>query len=76
MIYSNGLRFAVAATQNFTLPLLGPTVTILHPPPNTVLTTGQPLILQGQVIDAARSSGTRLNEDLLWLVDAGLDPAR
>jgi hypothetical protein len=75
VIYSNGLRSAVATSREFRMDPLGPSLTILHPRPRAVLTTGQPLILQGQVIDPERIGGARLQDQLIWIVD-GAEVAR
>lgn len=77
VIYSNGLRAAVAATPEFALEPLGPAVTIHQPPADAALVAGQPLILQGLVLDPERAAGARPREDLVWLVDgdeAGREP--
>jgi hypothetical protein len=69
VIYSNGLRAAAAATRTFSLDPLGPSLTILQPRPGTVLTLGQPLSLEGQVVDPERPGGARGRESLSWFVD-------
>jgi hypothetical protein len=69
VIYSNGVRSAVAATREFPLDRLGPSVTILQPRPRATVTTGEPLILQGHVIDPERGGGAALQNQLTWLVD-------
>ena len=72
VIYSNGLRAASAATLTFPLIPLVPTVTILQPKPRTILTTGQPLVLEGQVTDPERPGESRVQEHLTWWVDGNL----
>lgn len=70
--YSNGLRSAANATSFFALPLRGPELRIVQPAPRTVLTPGQPLVLEGQVLDPERAGGPRPMEDLSWFVDGNL----
>jgi len=72
VIYSNGLRAAAAATRPFPLGTLGPSLTILQPKPRTVLLLGQPLSLEGQVVDPERPGGARVREGLSWWVDGDL----
>ena len=72
VIYSNGLRAAAAATRNFPLDPIGPSLTIVRPQPGTVLTLGQPLSLEGQVVDPEGSGGAAARERLSWWVDGEL----
>jgi len=69
VIYSNGLRAAATATRTFPLNPLGPSLAILQPKPRTVLMVGQPLSLEGQVVDPERPGGARAQEGLSWWVD-------
>ena len=64
--YSNGQRSAVAATLAFSLPALGPTLQIVRPAPRSILEVGQPLSLEGQVVDPERPGGPRPAETLSW----------
>ncbi len=67
--YSNGLRSAGDATPFFEVPPLGPSVTIVKPSRGTTLLYGQPLELEGQVVDPERPGGPRAAESLAWLVN-------
>ncbi|MEU3693796.1 hypothetical protein [Streptomyces narbonensis] len=67
-LYSNGLRTAVAATDEFPLEPLGPSIAIIEPSNDTEMTTGQPLVLHGQAVDPERPGGARA-EDLSWWLD-------
>jgi len=68
VIYGNGLRSAAAATKEFALDLLGPAVTIVQPPADSTVHTGQHLVLQGYAVDSEREGGANL-EQLTWHVD-------
>lgn len=69
VIYSNGLRATAAATRMFRLEPLGPSLLIVSPRPRTTLTTAQPLLLQGQVIDPERPDRGKPSERLTWWLD-------
>jgi hypothetical protein len=64
--YSDGLRSCTATTPYFSLPLHGPSLTIVKPPKNLVLKKGQPLELEGQVVDRERPGVAR--QDLSWWI--------
>lgn len=68
VIYSNGLRSAVAATEEFPLEPLGPSVTIVEPSDGAELLVGRHLVLVGQAVDVERAGGAR-DEDLSWWLD-------
>jgi len=67
--YSNGLRSATDATSEFSLPLLGPALSIVQPVPGARIALGASLLLEGQVTDPERRGGARPDEHLVWLVD-------
>ena len=66
--YSDGLRAAAVTTERFGLAPLGPEVTIVKPQPNAELLPGQPLELEGQVIDRERADPVHPHEDLTWWI--------
>ena len=67
--YSNGLRSAGAATRTFSLPLLGPSLTIARPASRDRVLADTPVQLEGHVTDPERPGGARPDEHLVWLVD-------
>jgi hypothetical protein len=67
--YSNGMRSAGAATREFALDPLGPALTIVKPATQAVLLPGQPLELEGQVVDPEQPRGPQRGESLSWIVD-------
>lgn len=67
--YSNGVRSVSMASETFALPLVGPTVTIVQPTPDTTVVAGTPVVLEGGVIDRERPGGPKLDDDLRWYVD-------
>jgi hypothetical protein len=67
--YSNGLRSTSTASKEFSLPLLGPTLTITSPRPKARVASGASLLLEGQVIDQERRGGARPDEQLAWRLD-------
>lgn len=67
--YSNGLRSAIDATKEFSVPLLGPALSIVSPAPKTRIGSGVPLGLEAQIIDQERLGGARPDQHLAWLVD-------
>ncbi|WP_406164042.1 hypothetical protein OG806_49190 [Streptomyces sp. NBC_00882] len=69
VIYSNGLRSAVAASDTFHLEPLGPSVTIVEPSDGAGLVVGQHLVLAGQAVDLERAGGAR-TADLSWWLDS------
>jgi hypothetical protein len=71
VIYSNGMRSAVAVTREFALKPLGPTLTIRQPNARAVLTAGQHLVLQGSVVDSERPGGAK-QEDVTWWIDGNI----
>jgi len=67
--YSDGLRAAARTTAGFELPPLGPELTIVKPPPSTELLPGQPLELEGHVVDRERDDPPNPQEELTWWLD-------
>jgi hypothetical protein len=67
--YSNGVRSVSLASDTFSLPLIGPTVTIAQPATEAVVVADTPLVLEGGVIDQERPGGPNLATDLQWFVD-------
>jgi hypothetical protein len=67
--YSNGLRSVSLASETFAMPLVGPSVTIVQPIPDTAVVAATPVVLEGGVIDRERLGGPNLDSDLIWLVD-------
>jgi hypothetical protein len=68
--YSNGLRSATATTALFSLPRLGPALTIVEPQDMLTLLPGQPLELAGQVVDDEDpASIDELQQKLSWWFD-------
>lgn len=67
--YSNGLRSTGAATRTFSLPPLGPSLTIARPARRDRVPAGTPIHLEGHVTDPERPGGARPDEHLVWLLD-------
>jgi hypothetical protein len=67
--YSNGLRSTGAATRTFSLPPLGPSLTIARPASRERVLADTPVHLEGHVTDPERPGGARPEEHLVWLVD-------
>ena len=68
LAYSDGLRATCVTSEAFELPLLGPELTIVKPQPNTQLLAGQPLELEGHVVDRERDDRVRPSEELTWWI--------
>ncbi|MFG2394842.1 hypothetical protein ACGFYF_39130 [Streptomyces lavendulae] len=71
VLYSNGLRSAVAVSETFRLEPLGPSVAIVEPRDGAALLVGRHLVLSGQVADPERAGGARA-EDMSWWLDGAL----
>lgn len=67
--YSNGLRSTGDATRTFSLPPVGPSVSIAQPARGTSAIADTPVLLEGHVTDSERPGGPRPDENLTWIVD-------
>ena len=67
--YSNGMRSVSMASETFSMPLVGPTVTIVQPTPDRAVPAGTAVVLEGGVIDRERRGGPDLEVDLQWYID-------
>jgi hypothetical protein len=67
--FSNGLRSVQASTDFFEMSLLGPKLRIVSPQEGATLLPGQPLMMQGQVVDAELPGGANSDADLTWWLE-------